>query len=201
MRREDIVWTYSGVRPLFDDGASKAQEATRDYVLKADGGEGEAPMVNVFGGKLTTYRRLAEHVVEEIGRRIGVKGASWTASTPLPGGDFPVTGFTSEMQKLKRDYPFLESHHAERLFRLYGRTAYAILGGATSQDDLGECLGHDLYEAEIDHLVEKEWAMTAEDVLWRRTKLGLRLDDLQKARVAARLRDNARARAVEGVQA
>ena len=149
------VASYAGVRPLFDDHASKAQEATRDYVLKSDGGEGEAPLVNVFGGKLTTYRRLSEHVLEEVGRLIGVKGAPWTAASPLPGGEFPVTDFASELQKLRGDYPFLESRHAERLFRLYGRTAYAILGDATSYDDLGECLGHDLYEAEIDHLVEK----------------------------------------------
>ena len=128
VRREDIVSSYAGVRPLFDDNASKAQEATRDYVLKADGADGEAPLVNIFGGKLTTYRRLSELVLEEIGRLIGVKGAPWTASAPLPGGEFPVTGFASELQKLKRDYPFLDSRHAERLFRLYGRTAYAILG-------------------------------------------------------------------------
>ncbi len=198
VRREDVVASYAGVRPLFDDHASKAQEATRDYVLKSDGGEGAAPLVNIFGGKLTTYRRLSEHVLEEIGRLIGVKGAPWTAASPLPGGDFPVTGFTSEMQKLMRDYPFLESHHAERLFRLYGRIAYAILGSATSYDDLGECLGHDLYEAEIDHLVDKEWAMTADDVLWRRTKLGLHLDDAQKERVAEWLRERVTVHALEG---
>ena len=196
VRREDVVASYAGVRPLFDDHASKAQEATRDYVLKSDGGEGAAPLVNIFGGKLTTYRRLSEQVLEEIGRLIGVKGAPWTAASPLPGGDFPLADFTSEMQKLKRDYPFLESHHAERLFRLYGRIAYAILGNATSYDDLGECLGHDLYEAEMDHLVEKEWAMTAEDVLWRRTKLGLRMEGPQKERVAAWLRDRVTARAL-----
>ncbi len=198
VRREDVVASFAGVRPLFDDHASKAQAATRDYVLKSDGGEGEAPLVNVFGGKLTTYRRLAEHVLEEIGRLIGVKGTPWTASMPLPGGEFPVRGFSSGVQQLMRDYPFLKSRHAERLFRLYGRTAYAILGEATSCDDLGECLGHDLYEAEIDHLVEKEWAMTAEDVLWRRTKLGLCMDDPQQARVAAWLRERVTVHALEG---
>ena len=198
VRREDVVASYAGVRPLFDDHASKAQAATRDYVLKSDGGDGEAPLVNVFGGKLTTYRRLSEHVLEHIGRLIGVKGAPWTATSPLPGGDFPVTGFTSELQKLRAVYPFLASRHAARLFRLYGRMAYAILGDATSLDDLGECFGHDLYAAEMDHLVEKEWAMTAEDVLWRRTKLGLRLDGAEKERVAAWLRDRVTVRALEG---
>ena len=199
VRREDVVATYAGVRPLFDDNVSRAQEATRDYVVKADGADGAAPLVNVFGGKLTTYRRLSELVLEEVGRLIGAKGTPWTASAPLPGGEFPVTAFASEMQKLKHDYPFLGSRHAERLFRLYGRTTYAILGDATSYDDLGKCLGHDLYEAEIDHLVEKEWATTAEDVLWRRTKLGLHVGDSQKERVAEWLRDNVSARAPEGV--
>ena len=104
--RDDIVWTYSAVRPLFDDGASAAQEATRDYVLKAEGGEG-APMINVFGGKITTYRRLAESMLERIGDRIGRKGAPWTAGATLPGGDFPVTGFDELAEKLRRDYPFL----------------------------------------------------------------------------------------------
>jgi len=184
VRRADIVWTYSGVRPLFDDHASKAQEATRDYVLKADGGDGEAPIVNVFGGKLTTYRKLAEHALEEIGRLIGVKGEAWTANAPLPGGEFAVSAIDAELRRLRGDYPFLDPRHAERLFRLYGRTASAILGSATSYDDLGQCLGHDLYEAELRHLVEREWAMTADDVLWRRTKLGLTLDDSDKARLA-----------------
>ncbi len=184
VRREDVVWTYAGVRPLFDDHASKAQEATRDYVLKSDGGDGEAPLVNVFGGKLTTYRTLSELALEKVGRLIGVKGAPWTATAPLPGGEFPVAAFNAELRRLSGDYPFLHSRHAERLFRLYGRTASTILAGAKSYDDLGECFGHDLYEAEVRHLVDREWAMTAEDVLWRRTKLGLYLDDNQKEQVA-----------------
>jgi glycerol-3-phosphate dehydrogenase len=199
VRREDVVSTYAGVRPLFDDNASRAQEATRDYVVKTDGADGEAPLLNIFGGKLTTYRQLSELVLAQIGRLIGVKGAPWTASAPLPGGEFAVTALAAEMQKLKRDYPFLGSRHAERLFRLYGRTASTILGDATSYDDLGECFGHDLYESEIDHLVENEWAMTAEDVLWRRTKLGLRMGDAQTERVAEWLRDHVSAHALEGV--
>ncbi len=201
VRREDVVASYAGVRPLFDDHASKAHEATRDYVLTSEGGKGEAPLVNIFGGKLTTYRRLAEQALVEIGRLIGVKGAPWTASAPLPGGDFPVMAFASELKKLQADYPFLERRHGERLFRLYGRTAATILGEATSYEDLGECLGHDLYEAEINHLVEKEWAMTADDVLWRRTKLGMRMGAPQKERVAEWLRDRATADALEGARA
>jgi len=188
VRRADIVWTYSGVRPLFDDHASKAQEATRDYVLKTDGGGSEAPIVNVFGGKLTTYRKLAEHALAEIGRLIGAKGAAWTAGAPLPGGEFAITAFDAELQRLRRDYPFLDQGHAKRLFRLYGRTTSAILADATCYDDLGRCFGHDLYEAELRHLIEREWAMTADDVLWRRTKLGLVLTDSEKGAVAEWLR-------------
>lgn len=198
VRRADVVASYSGVRPLFDDHASKAQEATRDYVVKSDGGAGEAPLVNIFGGKLTTYRRLSEQVLAEIGRLIGVKGAPWTATVPLPGGDFPVTGFAAEVKALKAAYPFLGERHAERLLRLYGRTAHAILGSAASRDDLGEWFGHDLYAAEVAYLVEREWAMTADDVLWRRTKLGLRLSGQQKARVAEWLGERVSARAFEG---
>ncbi len=188
VRREDVVWAYAGVRPLFDDHASRAQEATRDYVLKSEGGDGEAPLINVFGGKLTTYRRLSEHVLDQVGQLIGVKGAPWTATAPLPGGEFPAVAFAAQLQRLRDHYPFLDGQHAARLFRLYGRTASAILGSAKSYDDLGRCFGHDLHEAEVRHLVEREWATTADDVLWRRTKLGLRLDDAEKEQVAQWLR-------------
>ena len=189
VRREDVVWSYAGVRPLFDDHASKAQEATRDYVLAVEGGDGEPPLLNVFGGKLTTYRRLAEHALEKIGGVIGVQGKAWTAAAPLPGGDFAVSRVDEELQKLKRDHRFIGDAHAEQLFRLYGRTASTILAGARSCDDLGRCFGHDLYEAEVRHLVDREWAMTAEDILWRRTKLGLHFSDREAELLAAWLRD------------
>ncbi|PDT01733.1 glycerol-3-phosphate dehydrogenase [Rhizobium chutanense] len=179
VKPEDIVWTYSAVRPLFDDGASKAQEATRDYVLKLEG-EGEAaPLLNVFGGKLTTYRRLSEHALEKIGAAIGVKGAPWTAKSHLPGGDFPVKGYEAEVAKLKRRYPFLADPHARRLVRRYGTKAEVLLGDARGIDDLGRLFGGDLYEAEVKYLVEHEWARHGEDVLWRRTKDGLRLSKEQ----------------------
>lgn len=177
----DIVWTYSAVRPLYDDGASKAQEATRDYVLKADGGEGVAPIVNAFGGKITTYRRLSESMLEKIEGFLGKRGKPWTANAPLPGGDFPVTGFDAEVAKLKTAYPFLDARLARRLTRLYGTRARKLLGLAKSNVDLGRNFGADLYEAEVRYLVENEWAMTAEDVLWRRTKRGLRLSREQAA--------------------
>ena len=172
---KDIVWTYSGVRPLYDDGASKAQEATRDYVLKIDGGDGAAPLLNVFGGKLTTYRRLAEHALEKIGEAIGAKGTPWTAASTLPGGDFPVTGYEAEVARLKTAYAFLDDRLARRLVRLYGTRAATMLGGARSTTDLGRNFGSDLYEVEVNWLIRQEWARAAEDVLWRRTKQGLHL--------------------------
>ncbi|MDK1493423.1 glycerol-3-phosphate dehydrogenase [Sinorhizobium sp. 7-81] len=179
--RDDIVWTYSAVRPLFDDGASKAQEATRDYVLRLDGEPGQAPLLNVFGGKLTTYRRLGESALEKIGEAIGVKGSKWTAGSSLPGGDFPATGYDAEVASLKARYPFLANSHARRLVRLYGTRAARLLGKAASEADLGRRFGADLYEAEVNWLIEQEWARRAEDVLWRRTKLGLKLSPAEAA--------------------
>jgi glycerol-3-phosphate dehydrogenase len=175
VRRKDIVWTYSGVRPLYDDGASKAQEATRDYVLKSDAPDGQAAIVNIFGGKITTYRRLAESMLEKIEEHLGRRGKAWTAEASLPGGDFPATGFEAEVAKLKTAYPFLDLTHARRLTRLYGTRARILLGLAQSQADLGRHFGADLYEAEVRYLMSQEWAMTAEDILWRRTKRGLKL--------------------------
>jgi glycerol-3-phosphate dehydrogenase len=175
VRREDIVWTYSAVRPLYDDGATKAQEATRDYVLKVEASAGEPPLINVFGGKITTYRRLSEHMLEKVEGLLGKKGASWTAGARLPGGDFAHDGFDAEVARLHRAHPFLEAGHAARLVRLYGTRAHAILGAAKSTADLGRHFGADVYEAEIRYLMQNEWARSADDVLWRRTKRGLRL--------------------------
>lgn len=186
--RADIVWTYSAVRPLFDDGASKAQEATRDYVLKAEGGEGVAPLVNAFGGKITTYRRLAESMLEKIEGFLGKRGEPWTAKGTLPGGDFPATGYENEVAKLKAAYPFLETRMARRLVRLYGTRARTLLGPAKSRADLGQDFGADLHEVEVRYLVENEWAQTAEDILWRRTKRGLHFDREQTAQLEAFLR-------------
>lgn len=186
VRRADIVWTYSAVRPLYDDGASKAQEATRDYVLKADSGEG-APLINSFGGKITTYRRLAESMLEKIEGFLGPRGKPWTADASLPGGDFDGRDFNGQVAKLKSAYPFLEDGHARRLTRLYGTRAAMILGAAKSLGDLGRDFGDGLTEAEVHYLVEQEWAVTAEDVLWRRTKRGLRFSGAQAAALQAYL--------------
>ncbi|MBN9243428.1 MAG: glycerol-3-phosphate dehydrogenase [Mesorhizobium sp.] len=189
VERADIVWTYSAVRPLYDDGASKAQEATRDYVLKAEGGEGMAPLVNAFGGKITTYRRLSESMLEKIEGFLGKRGPAWTANAPLPGGDFPATGFDAEVAKLNSAYPFLDARHARRLVRLYGTHAKVLLGSAKSYADLGHNFGAELYEAEVRYLAEHEWAVTAEDVLWRRTKRGLHFDQEQAAALESFMRE------------
>ncbi|CAD7032444.1 glycerol-3-phosphate dehydrogenase [Pseudorhizobium halotolerans] len=171
---QDIVWSYSAVRSLYDDGASKAQEATRDYVLKVNEANG-APLLNVFGGKLTTYRRLAEHALEKIGEKIGTKGSPWTAKSRLPGGDFPVLGYEEQVRALSAVYPFLTDAHTRRLVRAYGTAAASLLGDARSERDLGRHFGSDLYAREVDWLMMREWAYRAEDILWRRTKQGLRL--------------------------
>ncbi len=170
----DVVWTYSGVRPLYDDGATSATAATRDYVLKLDT-KGGAPILNVFGGKITTYRRLAEAAMARIAPHFGNSRGDWTAGVSLPGGDFPHDGVPALIDSLRRDYPFLSPGWADRLARAYGTEAREILGEAQRAADLGTDFGATLTEAELRWLVEREYARSAEDVLWRRSKLGLRL--------------------------
>lgn len=175
--RSDIVWRYAGVRPLLDDGASKAQEATRDYVLAVE----QPALLSVFGGKLTTYRRLAETAMAKLTQFFPEVRGSWTAEVPLPGGDFPWNGAEQLCVELMRRYPFLTAAWAQRLVRAHGTLAAKLLGDARSVADMGQCFGADLTEREVDWLVRTEWARTAEDVLWRRSKLGLRLTQPQAA--------------------
>lgn len=172
--RDDIVWSYSGVRPLYDDGASSATAATRDYTLKVDT-SGGAPMLNIFGGKITTYRRLAESALDHIGRHLNLTRGAWTAGVPLPGGDFPVDGVPALIADLRARYPFLTNFWARRLVRAYGSEAAGMLGDVASAGDLGQDFGATLTETEVDWLMNHEFARTAEDVVWRRNKLGLRL--------------------------
>ncbi len=171
----DVVWSYSGVRSLYDDGASSASQATRDYVLDLDAPYGQAPLLSVFGGKITTFRRLAEGVLGRLAPFLPV-GGSWTREARLPGGDFAPEEFEAQVAALRRDYPFLSPGHAWRLMRNYGTRARVVLGDARSADDLGKVFGADLTEAEVRYLVEHEWARTAEDLLWRRSKLGLHVE-------------------------
>ena len=171
---DDVIWAYSGVRPLYNDGASSATAATRDYVLKVDQSTG-APILNVFGGKITTYRRLAETALEKIAPFFPNMGKPWTAGVALPGGDFPVDGVAALMQRLATQYSFLSDAWASRLVKAYGLDAFEMLGDAKVESDLGQNFGSNLTEREVNWLVEKEFARTAEDIVWRRTKLGLRL--------------------------
>ncbi|MCU0906678.1 MAG: glycerol-3-phosphate dehydrogenase [Rhodobacteraceae bacterium] len=181
---DDVVWSYSGVRPLYDDGAKSATAATRDYVLKVDDAGG-APVLNCFGGKITTYRRLAEHALEKIVPYFPGTSGAWTARVPLPGGDFPVDGVDRLVDRLRADHPFLTPFWARRLVRAYGTEAAAMIGGARQASDLGEDFGATLTAREVAWLMDREYACMAEDVVWRRSKLGLRMDAGQIARLDA----------------
>ncbi|MEO1494742.1 MAG: glycerol-3-phosphate dehydrogenase [Pseudomonadota bacterium] len=185
---DDTVWSYAGVRPLIDDGAASASKTTRDYVLKFDTGQG-APLLNIFGGKITTYRKLAEEALSELAPVFPDAQRPWTAGAAMPGGDFPVDGFDRLCEALVSRHPWLDPVIARRLARAYGTDAAAIIGGAERFEDLGEHFGAGLTEAELRHLMHREWARTADDVIWRRSKLGLRLNDDQKQRLQARMEE------------
>ena len=191
---DQVVWAYSGVRPLYDDGANAAQEATRDYVLKLDAPAGAAPALSVFGGKITTYRRLAEAALARLAPHLPASGGmaeGWTADYTLPGGDFPQTGFEAEMARLTAAAPFLPAALARRLVRAYGTRALTVVGGAQTLSGMGRDYGAGLTEAELDYLRREEWAVTAEDIIWRRSKLGLRLDAGQVAAIEAAMQAHA----------
>ncbi|MEL6551495.1 MAG: glycerol-3-phosphate dehydrogenase [Pseudomonadota bacterium] len=173
---EDVVWSYSGVRPLYDDGASSASAATRDYVLRLNT-EGGAPILNIFGGKITTYRKLAEHAIEKLEEAIKIPGPAWTAGVPMPGGDFKVSEVEAKIAALKSDYPFLSDRWAKRLIRAYGTDAWEVIGDAKQEEDLGQSFGATLTAREMEWLIANEYVTTAEDAIWRRSKLGLRLSE------------------------
>lgn len=184
----DVVWSYSGVRPLYDDGASAAQAATRDYVLVLDAEDGKPALLSVFGGKITTFRRLAEHALEKLAPHLDPRAGErtgWTGREALPGGNFPTDGFAAEVDSLAKRYPFLARAHATRLVRAYGTKAKDILGPARSAADLGRDYGATITDAELDYLMREEWAERADDVLWRRSKLGLRVTAEQAAAIDA----------------
>jgi len=191
---EDIVWTYSGVRPLYDDGSSSATAATRDYTLKVDKTAG-APVINIFGGKITTYRRLAEGVMDLVSDLSPDLPGKWTAGVPLPGGDFAVSEVEAKIADLARAYPFLSAAWARRMIRAYGTDAHNVLGTAKAASDLGQDFGATLTAAEVDWLMDREYASTADDIVWRRTKLGLRLagQEITTLETYMQRRDNAAA--------
>jgi glycerol-3-phosphate dehydrogenase len=170
---QDVVWTYSGVRPLYDDGAKSATAATRDYVLSLD--SNGAPLLNVFGGKITTHRRLAESALAKLAVHFPQAAAPWTARAPLPGGDFPHDGVAALTADLKARFSFLSDYWAKRLVRAYGSEAALVLGKASTVAELGHDFGATLTEAEVRWQIRHEFARQAADVIWRRTKLGLRM--------------------------
>lgn len=181
----DVVWSYAGVRPLYDDASADPSAVTRDYVFDLDVKDGRAPLLSVFGGKLTTYRKLAEHALEKLQPMMGFTTGNWTAGAALPGGDLPDLDLGRFAVELRRRHPWLSEATAARLARSYGSRASRILGCAATAADLGADLGSGLSEAELSYLVREEWAQEVEDVLWRRSKLGLHAGGELEARVRA----------------
>lgn len=183
---DDVVHSFSGVRSLFDDGREDASSVTRDYVLQVDEVSG-TPILSVFGGKITTYRRLAEHVLEKLEPWLRTGREAWTGAAPLPGGDLPGGSLPDYTQDVRRRWPFLGDALAARLARSYGTRTADVVGDAASLDDMGEHFGGGLYAREVDYLVAHEWARTADDILWRRSKLGLHLPGQAAAAIDAYL--------------
>ena len=181
----DVIWSYAGVRPLIEDESDELSKVTRDYELELDAREDKAPLLSVFGGKITTYRRLAEETMALLQEPLGNLQPMWTATAPLPGGDMPGADVGRFLQELKRRHPWLPAALAERYAHTYGTRAELLLADAKRLEDLGADLGEGLHEAEINYLTFYEWALTATDILWRRSKLGLRASPATVERLAA----------------
>ena len=187
----EVVWSYSGVRPLLDDASGDPSAVTRDYLLESNAEA--APLLSVWGGKITTFRKLAEEAAEEVGRMLGESRPAWTGGAILPGGDFsewigpsrsPDADFDRFLAAVRSRHPWLDAALAHRLARAYGSRIALVLGDARCAADLGEEVASGLFEIELRYLRREEWARTAEDVLWRRTKRGLHLSEAQRQRVA-----------------
>lgn len=183
----EVLWHYAGVRPLYDDGSANPSELTRDYVLRLDTDQAAAPALSIFGGKITTYRRLAEYALQQLSPWFPDMGPAWTADALLPGATLPRADGERFGQRLEQRFPQLPPVLLQALARRHGALAYDVLGDASTLADLGLHFGADLYAREVDYLVEHEWAVGAEDVLWRRTKAGLHLDPAQRDAVACYL--------------
>ncbi len=184
---DQIVWSYAGIRPLIDDGSGRPEAATRGYRFEIDRGQGaDAPILSIFGGKITTYRHLAESAVAELAAFLpALAGPGWTGDAPLPGGECGIDGVASAKAALTARYPWLAAGEVERLFHSYGMDCEHFLGNAKQRADLGIDFGHGLSEAEVCYLVTREWAQSADDILWRRTKLGLHFSPAETATLAA----------------
>jgi glycerol-3-phosphate dehydrogenase len=180
----DVVWTYSGVRPLYDDGESDPSSITRDYVLDLDAPAGQPPLLSIYGGKITTFRRLAEHALDKIEPFFPAASGRWTKQAPLPGGALGERTFDTFVGDLARGWPQLDPLWLRRLARRHGARATAVLGDTRQSADLGQDFGAGLHAREVDYLRREEWARTADDVLWRRTKCGLHMNAAQRRAVA-----------------
>jgi glycerol-3-phosphate dehydrogenase len=179
LRREDVLQSFSGVRPLFDDGAGNPSAVTRDYVF--DLNNAGAPLLNVFGGKITTFRKLSEHGVQLLQKTFPDMGPDWTVRGHLPGGDISNADFSMFIERLQLDYPWLPNQLVKHYARLYGTRARNLIGEANTLDGLGRHFGGALYEAEAQYLFRSEWARTPEDILMRRTKHILHLSSAEQA--------------------
>jgi glycerol-3-phosphate dehydrogenase len=185
----DVVWSYAGVRSLHDDGRASAQDTTRDFVLELDGKPGEPPLLSIVGGKITTYRRVSEEALRLLLSLLPNRaGPPWTRGAPLPGGDFPCGDRDRLARELAAAVPSLGAATSDRLVRTYGTKAQAMFAGAARAEDFGLHFGAGLYEREVRYLIDKEWAATTDDILWRRTKLGLRLTEDERRRLEDWLR-------------
>ena len=180
LRRKDVLHSFSGVRPLFDDGKGNPSAVTRDYVFDLDE-TGGAPLLNLFGGKITTFRELAERGIHQLKRFFPNMGADWTHGSTLPGGEIPNADFTTFVDTLRTRYGWMPRGLMLHYARVYGARIDRVVAGATSLAGLGGHFGADLYEAEVNYLIKNEWAQSAEDILVRRTKQGLHMTDEQKS--------------------
>jgi len=185
VRPADVVWSYSGVRALVDEGSGRPEAATRGYRISLSDPADGAPAMGIWGGKITSHRHVAEMAVDRLAERLNaIGGPCRTARTPLPGGDFPRNAQGNLIEALTVEYPFLSDRDAMRIGRSYGTRAARWLGNARNWNDLGRSFGAGLSEAEVDYLKREEWARTADDMLWRRTKLGLHMTAGEKAALA-----------------
>jgi glycerol-3-phosphate dehydrogenase len=185
--RGDILWSFAGVRPLYDDAASDPSSVTREYRFELNAGEGAPPLLTVLGGKLTTYRRLAEAALASLAPHLPPMKPSWTAGAPLPGGNLGKDSLPTFISRLCQRRCGFDPSFLGRLARRYGTLVDEVLGEARSEADLGASLGGGLTEKEVLYLVEREWARHPEDVLWRRTKCGLHMTAEERGRAAERI--------------
>jgi glycerol-3-phosphate dehydrogenase len=183
IKASDVIWAFAGVRALHDDGSRRSQDVSRDYVIELDEGGGAAPLLTIYGGKITTYRKLAEHALDRLAHVVK-SGPPWTKRSHLPGGDFAPGALDTVAAMARKSRPFLSDAHIHRLVRAYGTRVDRVLGAAKTREDVGPWLGADLTGAEVRYLMEREWAQKPEDVLWRRSKLGLRFSAAERERLA-----------------